>query len=594
LALIAGASCFLYSALFSGDPLTTHEGLDIYFRTHQYLEELGNGHWVPQLLPGAVRGAGSAFPSFYPPVAYLVAVLISFLIGDLVRGVNLTLLVSVVLSGWSMYFMVVVVTRNRLAAVISALLYISFPYRLVDVFVRGALAEAWSFVWLPLILAGTWRALTDRRVPWYLPVAWAGLVLTHVPTALYFGFPYGALLLVGLWREGWRVAAGLVAAFVLGLGLTAWFVVPQQRMLGDVRASDAAAIHADADFVQLGRVAPGKLIGSWRNGWRGPDKDFILADGTACPRIYCGRSFVLGTGHLAMLALVAASAGLLLRGRARGGGLPREQRGRIWLVAGLLVAYAFNLAFVVSPRTFLRVLPGVFGYIQYPWRLVGILAFLAATIVAVVISSQLLPRWVTAWVLVLTAVIALSVPTVQRSPAFYRGVDERDLEALLPSRGDRGFTVEGEYLPRNVNPYDIGPYLIDAPEVRGDGRVVRWERGDGDLDVELDLRSESTVVFPLLYYDVYRVTAPGEGRLDTFSSRGLLAARVPAAATAVHVSHGLTPAGRLGIVVSLLAALLIAGAVVLRRRREASMVEARHTEPTGAGVPPTPVARVHL
>ena len=207
LALIAGVTCLLYSALFSRDPLTTHEGLDTYFRTHQYLEELGNGHWVPQLLPGAVRGAGSAFPSFYPPLSYLVASLMSFVVGDLVRGVNLALLLSVVLSGWSMYFMVIVITRNRLAAVVAAVLYLSFPYRLVDVFVRGALAESWSFVWFPLILAGTWRALSDKRVPWYLPVAWAGLVLTHVPTALYFVFPYGALLLVGLWRAGWRVAA---------------------------------------------------------------------------------------------------------------------------------------------------------------------------------------------------------------------------------------------------------------------------------------------------------------------------------------------------------------------------------------------------
>src|SRR5437588_6523259 len=39
LALIAGVACYLYSALFSRDPLTTHEGLDLYFRTHEYLKE---------------------------------------------------------------------------------------------------------------------------------------------------------------------------------------------------------------------------------------------------------------------------------------------------------------------------------------------------------------------------------------------------------------------------------------------------------------------------------------------------------------------------------------------------------------------------
>ena len=103
---------------------------------------------------------------------------------------------------------------------------------------------------------------------------------------------------------------------------------------------------------------------------------------------------------------------------AAGGGVSGEQRTRIWLVVALLVAYLFNLAFVINPRTFLRFLPGTFGYIQYPWRLVGVLAFLAATVVAVVIASQLLPRWVTGCALLVTAVIVVLVPTVQRVPAF--------------------------------------------------------------------------------------------------------------------------------------------------------------------------------
>ena len=130
--------------------------------------------------------------------------------------------------------------------------------------------------------------------------------------------------------------------------------------------------------------------------------------------------------------------------------------------------------------------------------------------------------------------------------------------------------------------------------MRGNGRVVRWQRSRGNVDVELDqLRAETTVVFPLLYYDVYRVTAPGRGHLPTFSARGLLAARVPAGTTALHVSHGLTPAGRFGAVVSVSSLLLLIGAVVVRRRREAPMVEAGVTVPADTGSP-TPVARAHL
>jgi hypothetical protein len=567
LAVIAGVACHLYGALFTRDPITTHEGLELYFRTHQYLEELGNGHWLPQLMPDAVRGAGSAFPSFYPPVAYFVATSLAFVTGDVVRGVNLALLLSAVLSGWAAYFMVTVITRHRVAAVVAAVLYLSFPYHFVVVFVRGALAEAWAFVWLPLILAGTWRAVNDGRVPWYFPAAWAALLLTHVPTALYFGFPCAVIALLGLRRHGRRLVVALAVGAVVAAGLTAWFLLPQQRMLGDVRASDPTAFYANDDFVHQGRVAPGKLLGDWRNGWRGVDEDLVLPDGALCPRIYCGRSFVLGTVHLMMAALVVAAAGVLLAHRVAHREVSRELRAAAWFTGALLLAYAFNLAFIVRPRPFLRVLPSPFGYIQFPWRLVGVLALLAITVVAVVIASRLLPGWVTGVVLGLTAVIAMTVPSVQRSPARYRGVDERELEARLPASGDRGFTTAGEYLPKSVDPYDIDPYLIDEPQVRGRGRVVRWDRVDGDLDVSVEVRGDAVVVFPLLYYDVYRVTAPGRGRLDTFPARGLLAARVPAGTTAVHVSHGLTGAGRLGAAVSALAVLLFVAFSVRRARR---------------------------
>jgi hypothetical protein len=575
LALIAGTSCFLFAALFSRFPLTTHEGLETYIRTHQYLQELGHGHWIPQVFPAAVRGAGSAFPSFYPPLAYMTTVALSFVLRDVVRGVNISLLLSVVLSGWAMYFCIVVLTRNRPIALAAALLYISFPYRFVDVFVRGALAESWSFVWFPLILAGTWRTVTRRHLPWYLPVAWAGLILTHVGMSLYFAFPYALFVLLALWREGWRVAGALVGAFAVAVGLTLWFIVPQQHLLHGVRANDPYTMDAYTDFVVRERKGPGDLIGTWHNGWRGLDAEHILPSGEACPHFYCGRSFVLGSGHVLMVVLLVGSSVAIAGAWARRLRLEPDERRMLWLVPALLAGYAFNLAFILNPGAFLAVLPATFGYIQLPWRLLGTAAFFAATVVAIIASSRIMPRWVGPAVLLLSVVVALAVPSYQRKPAVYRGASEAVIVGLIPTRSDRGFTVQGEYLPKQVNAYDIGPYLIPAPQVRGDGRVVRWHRRHGDLDATVATQSGAVVVLPLLYYDFYKVTGSHVGRLDTFNSRGLLAVRVPAGTTDLHVSHGLSASNWRGLAATLASAVVL-GAVVVRRRRAQT---ARHEEP---------------
>jgi hypothetical protein len=569
LALIAGTSCFLFAALFSRSPLTTHEGLETYIRTHEYLRELGHGHWIPQAFPDAVRGSGSAFPSFYPPFAYMTTVVLSFVFRDVVRGVNISLLLSVVLSGWAMYFCIVVLTRRKPIALAGALLYISFPYRFVDVFVRGALAESWSFVWFPLILAGTWRVITRRHLPWYLPVAWAGLILTHVGMSLYFAFPYALFTLLALWREGWRPAGALVGAFAVAVGLTLWFVVPQQHLLHGVRANDPFTMDAYTKFVVHERKAPSQLIGTWHNGWRGPDTTYILPSGKGCPHYYCGLNFVLGTGHVLMVVLVVGSAIAFAGAWSRRFRLEPGERRVLWLVPALLASYAFNLAFIMNPGAFLAVLPATFGYIQLPWRLMGTAAFFAATIVAVIASSRFVPRWVVPAVVAVSALVALAVPSYQRKPAFYDGMTETKIVRLIPTRSDRGFTVQGEYLPKEVNAYDIGPYLITAPEVRGRGRVVRWRRHDGDLDATVATPSSAVVVLPLLYYDFYRVTGRDVGRFHTFNSRGLLAVRVPGGTTELHVSHGLTTFNRRGLAVTLASAGVLA-AVVARRRRAAT------------------------
>jgi hypothetical protein len=81
--------------------------------------------------------------------------------------------------------------------------------------------------------------------------------------------------------------------------------------------------------------------------------------------------------------------------------------------------------------------------------------------------------------------------------------------------------------------------------------------------------ASAVVVLPLLYYDFYRVTGRGVGRFHTFNSRGLLAVRVPAGTTGLHVTHGLTAANWRGLTATVASGAVLA-AVVTRRRRAAT------------------------
>lgn len=561
LCILAFVAWFLFAGVLSSRPLLTHEGADTYRRVHEYQQELRNGNWFPQVFPDAVRGAGSAFPSLYPPFAYIVAVALAFVFGNVVWGVNLAFLLAVILSGWAMYWCVIVINADRRVALVSALLYMSFPYRFVDVFVRGALAESWSFVWMPLVVAGAWATFTRRRLVWYLPVAWAGLLLTHTVMSLYFVGVFVLLTFLALRWRGWRTAALLAVGLALGGGLSVWYVLPQQHLLPAVRAHDPHLLVADRAFVESQRVSPRRLTGRWKNGWRGPDSNYRTTNGE-CPHYYCGLTFDVGTGSYLMAGLAAAWYASLVLARTRRRRAPPGHPLVTWLVSVALVAYMTYLAFMLHPGFFLRLLPSAFGYIQYPWRLLGPMALLAALVVGVLAATRALPCWVRYSVVAIAALVAVAVPRYQKEPTYIQ-TNDRGIVASIPSTGDRGFTTQGEYLPNGVAG-NVRSFLISAPEVRGRGRVLHWNRTRGDVSATVKVDAPSTVVFPILYYDFYRVA----GAEQTVNVHGLLGARVSPGTHELHVWHGPTTIDLAAFAITFLSAVLIV--LLVRMRRFAS------------------------
>ncbi len=127
--------------------------------------------------------------------------------------------------------------------------YVFIPYHLVDLYVRGALAESVALVFLPLCLWG-FRAVTQRPTWGTITgaaLAFAGLMLTSNLVALVFASVLGAYLVLHVlvrlnatqpWRAWSResifpllgnffhLSLAPALALLLGFGLSAAFSVP--------------------------------------------------------------------------------------------------------------------------------------------------------------------------------------------------------------------------------------------------------------------------------------------------------------------------------------------------------------------------------
>ncbi|MGE5500925.1 MAG: integral membrane-like protein [Ignavibacteriales bacterium] len=214
------ALALMAPALIHGAP-TADSGSYNYIWTSQIAEEMARGVLYPRWLPRSFEGLGAPTFYFYPPLAYWIAGLLAQVM-DAGRALGAAAFVLLYASGLAMYAWLKPRTPY---ALVGACLYMLAPYHVADFYVRSALAEFGAFAWLPLIALGIDRV--DRRSgPPLLAVAYAGLLCTHLPTALLAS----ALLIPPLviWRcrlqPALLVRCGL--AGVAGVLLAAFYLAP--------------------------------------------------------------------------------------------------------------------------------------------------------------------------------------------------------------------------------------------------------------------------------------------------------------------------------------------------------------------------------
>ena len=292
--------------------------------TQQYAEALAHGQLYPRWLPDSFGHLGSPAFYFYPPFAYFLCGALSAVGLGAVKAVTAASAGTFFASGASMYAWL---RWKGGRPLLGAIVYMVAPYRLFDVYSRGAIAEHAAFIWFPLIALGI-EALPRRWAAPTLAVALAGLVITHLPMALLalclLVAPLAALRVrdcpSSLWPGGIAIAAGL--------GLAAFYLVPALTLQSYVKIQ----------LLWTPFFQPSHWF-IWR--WDPVSNIDLVFQAAAC------------------LALLIAAARLR----------------SVWF---WLAAAAAAVSFGLLPITALPVLSAI----QFPWRALGLALFFAATAIA--------------------------------------------------------------------------------------------------------------------------------------------------------------------------------------------------------------------
>ena len=525
----------------------SHDGLFHAYRLEALDHAVRAGVLYPRWFPEFAFGYGHPVLNFYGPLSYYWGLPFTLLGADALLALKLVFASGLVASALAMYLFARIYL-DRAPSLAAAVVYAYLPYHLVDLYVRGALAEFLSFVWFPLVLWAFHAVAEHRRPLKLIPIALAALSLaalmvTHSLSALIFAPVLLAYLVLLLVRAGSRQAWGaVVASLALAVALSTFYWLP---------------VLAESQYVGLGSGTS--------QGYRDhlvALSDFLsLAPGYPYPtETGVPPTFPLGLVQIALL--VAALPVAFRRG-------PRQWIVLFFLGVGLLSA--FMLLSLSEPIW--RLLEAGLAFLQYPWRFQALTvlatAFLAGAVCAA--ACQVL-RTVSCGSLAIGFCLVVGAWSLWRLP-FSTTHPSLSVEAMWQQdrdQGQVGATWTGEYLPVWVREQRWA-LARPAPEptpgglVLPAGQVQLHGVGYTRAKLTVDAPQGETVALHQFHYPGWQ--AHWQDAVIPSRPEGALALAtfdLPPGQGALDVRLASTPAQLWGTVISLLTSLMLSVALVAR------------------------------
>ena len=562
---VVAALPLLHSSLTVSD-----DGLVHLYRLLEFDRCLSQGSLLPRWMPDLAQGYGFPLLNFHPPLAYYVAEVWHLLGFNLVQALNLTLILSGMLAGISMYLLVCDWAGQK-GAVLAGLLYMYAPFALYSTYFRGGVAEVLVWGLAPFALWAFRRLVLTGDVRWVplAAIAFAAIPLTHFLAALMLT-PLLLVAVVSAWMDqpSWRGLALAAMAGGLALGCSAFSALPALLEKGSVHMEWATSGYLD--FRQH--------FPSWRWLLSGPvPVDISLAS----------RSIPLSIGWIqlgmALLGLVAL---------IRSGGCRRVWGIGVALISALLVLLTQKVTLPVWEAV------SVVQFLQVPWRLlypVGLLLAVLAGGVGSLFSERGKWRCASAALVGLVALALFYYNTPLFEVRRYRLPSQpglADLQQYERSVGAWGLTTRGEYLPKQVQEMPPEPRpLANSAEAPGAWVDIRsLPRGSTisnfsyrlnhiEFDVSGDVAFRATV--NQFYFPGWRAYVDYKPvHVGTLPVYGLMAIDLAPGGHHVELRFEDTPLRKACTVASVASLLTLVGvgAFAWRRRRPAAAIAARAGE----------------
>ena len=538
--LVLGLSFFALFPLFQSGFFSMHDFQQV-TRLFELDKTLMGGSFPVRWTEGLGFGFGYPLFNFYPPFVYYLGEVFHLIGFGFIDSIKIVWGVALVGSALAMYFLAKEFF-GKIGGVVAAVFYLYVPYHAVDAYVRGALAELFSFVWLPLILL-----FASRKKVITTGIFLGLLMITHNLIFLPFaGFYVLCVILINR-QPLLYTFYFLLSTFAIAFALTAFFWLPslaeKQFTLVDQFLTTGLANY------QIHFVCPDQL---WNSFW---------GYGGSIAGCLDGVSFKLGKPQL-ILALVTLGIGIWKKSRVP-----------------LVIFGLFGLAIFMTAEysKFIWEKINLLWYLQFPWRFLEFAALFSALLAG---GLFLIIRnfWLQ---LGLGVILIFGVIFLHGKYFAPQNYDYQATDTALTSDEEIRWKVSQtsfEYMAKGtaVKPTPQGSYTLDIVNyptqkylvTTGDFNADKIQFGADKFLLSGNSQTGAAIQFQIANFPGWKVWVDGqETVIDDNNKVKLITIAVPAGSHIVCWVFTNTPVRSLGNLISLSAIIGVGGYYLYARRR---------------------------
>lgn len=449
--------------------------------------------WTPDL------GYGYGYPlfNFYPPLPYVIGLPLRALHFSFTTTVKLTAALQFISAAVAMYLLATSLF-GPLGGILSSLFYTYAPYHAVNIYVRGAMNEAWASVFFPLILYFSKKYIDDRQRSSliFLALSFSLLMLSHNPMVLIFS------PIVLVWSLFWiyyqKSKAKVTTIVKLGLStilafcLSAFFTLPVifETKLVQVESMFANYYHYSVHFVSLRQSFVSSFWGDGPSLW-GPND---------------GLSFAVGYLHWIVPFLIIIYLFVKF--------IRRQKITTIDLVTIIIVSMGLFATFMTHERsTFIWQIITPIQKIQFPWRFLNLVAFLFSLSVGYLslILVNLKPKF--KLFVVLTTITGLLLINLPHYTPITSGpiTDAQKFSGLAWTNQVTGGIYD--YLPKTASTAPKSPakdYIDTIIPATTKFSLSGQKKGTDWQFFNINLDTPATVYLPILAFPGFKINIDGK------------------------------------------------------------------------------------